>query len=198
MQFYDFLRPYILSFVPLFIAMGAFDFLPMVLAMTHGMKESERKKMMQEGSAVAGLILVTFLFVGKAVFLILGVSDSDFLVAGGLLLLVLSIKNLLLVDPDKTMGQPVLGMSIVPLATPLIAGPAAMATTVILLNTYGALVTLVSILLNCIVTWLILDQAPLLGRLFGERGTQALSKVSYILLASIAVMMIRHGILMLK
>jgi len=198
MQFYDFLRPYILSFVPLFIAMGAFDFLPMVLAMTHGMKESERKKMMQEGSAVAGLILVTFLFVGKAVFLLLGVSDSDFLVAGGLLLLVLSIKNLLLVDPDKTMGQPVLGMSIVPLATPLIAGPAAMATTVILLNTYGALVTLVSILLNCIVTWLILDQAPLLGRLFGERGTQALSKVSYILLASIAVMMIRHGILMLK
>jgi multiple antibiotic resistance protein len=197
MQAFTFLRLLILSFVPLFIAMGAFDFLPMVIAMTRGMPEAKRKKTMREGTAAAGLILITFLFIGKAVFLLLGVSDSDFLVAGGLLLLVLSIKALL-VDPDNTQTAPPLEMSIVPLATPLIAGPAAMATTVILLNTYGALVTLASILLNCVCTWLILDQAPRLTKLFGERGTQALSKVSYILLASIAVMMIRHGIQMLK
>ncbi|HTA16816.1 MAG TPA: MarC family protein, partial [bacterium] len=93
--------------------------------------------------------------------------------------------------------SPIREIGIVPLATPMIAGPAAMATTVILLNTYGAMVTLSSIVLNCLCTWLILDKAPLLGRLLGERGTQALSKVSYIVLAAIAVMMIRRGVQML-
>lgn len=196
MLIYGYLRPFILSFVPLFIAMGAFDFLPMILAMTQGMDEAKRKKTMREGAAAAGLILVTFLFVGKAVFLLLGVSDSDFLVAGGLLLLLVSIKSLLL-DPEKPPLSPVREIGIVPLATPMIAGPAAMATTVILLNTYGAMVTLTSIVLNCLCTWLILDKAPILGRLFGERGTQALSKLSYIVLSAIAVMMIRRGIQML-
>jgi multiple antibiotic resistance protein len=68
-----------------------------------------------------------------------------------------------------------------------------MATTLILLDSYGPLVTLLSVVLNCLCAWLILDQAPRLGRLIGARGTQAVSKVSYILLASIAVMMVRHG-----
>lgn len=191
-----FFKPFVLSFIPLFIAMGAFDFLPVVIAMTAGMDEPKRKKAMRDGTAAAGLILIVFLFVGKAVFWVLGVSDSDFLMAGGLLLLIFSIKALV-VDSDKPMAV-MKEISIVPLATPLIAGPAAMATTVILLNSYGALVTLASIVANCLVTWLILDRAPWLGRLFGERGTQALSKISYILLASIAVMMIRHGIQLLK
>jgi multiple antibiotic resistance protein len=185
-------KPLLLSFVPLFIAMGVFDFLPVVIALTEGMDEPKRRKAMRQGSAAAGLILTAFLFLGKGVFLLLGVSDSDFLMAGGLLLLVLSIKALL-VDPDSPPAA-VKEISIVPLATPLIAGPAAMATTVILLNSYGYAVTLLSIVLNVLVTWLILDRAPLLGRLLGERGTQGLSKVAYILLASIAVMMIRHGV----
>jgi len=185
-------KPLLLSFVPLFIAMGVFDFLPVVIALTEGMDEPKRRKAMRQGSAAAGLILKAFLILGKGVFLLLGVSDSDFLMAGGLLLLVLSIKALL-VDPDSPPAA-VKEISIVPLATPLIAGPAALATTVILLNSYGYAVTLLSIVLNVLVTWLILDRAPLLGRLLGERGTQGLSKVAYILLASIAVMMIRHGV----
>lgn len=188
----DLVKALLLSFVPLFIAMGVFDFLPVVLAMTEGMDEPRRRKSMRQGAGAAGIILVAFLFLGKGVFVLLGVSDSDFLMAGGLLLLVLSIKALL-VDPDGPPAK-VREMSIVPLATPLIAGPAAMATTLILLNSYGYAVTLGSIVLNVLAAWLILDKAPVLGRILGERGTQGLSKVAYILLASIAVMMIRHGV----
>jgi multiple antibiotic resistance protein len=192
-----FFKPFALAFISLFIAIGAFDFLPVVLALTQGWPEQRRRRAMRDGSAAAGVILVTFLFVGKAVFLVLGVSDSDFLVAGGLLLLVLSIKSLL-VDSDDAQQHKIEEISIVPLATPLLAGPAAMATTVILLNSYGAAITLAAILANCLCTWAILDQAPRIGRVLGERGTQALSKVSFILLASIAVMMIRHGVQMLR
>jgi multiple antibiotic resistance protein len=199
MDLFDALQPFLLSFIPLFIAMGALDFVPLVIALTDGMDEPQRKKTVLEGSAAAGLILVTFLFVGKAVFLLLGVTVADFMVAGGLLLLILSIKSLLM-DPDAPTAKVarLREVSIVPLATPLIAGPAAMATTLILLDSYGPLTTLVSILLNCLCTWAILDQAPRLRRLLGERGTLGFSKVSYILLASIAVMMIRRGVTLLK
>jgi multiple antibiotic resistance protein len=189
-----FLRSILLSFVPLFIAMGALDFIPLVLSLTEGMDESNRRKTVLEGSVAAGLILVGFLFVGKGVLLLLGVTVPDFMVAGGLLLLVISIKALIAENTDK----PVLRLkevSIVPLATPLIAGPAALTTTLILLDAYGWEVTLVSILLNCACCWAILNQAPRLRRVLGERGTQGFSKVSYILLASIAVMMIRRGVL---
>lgn len=197
MDFYDFLKPYLLSFVPLFIAMGAFDFVPFVIALTEGMDDTRRKKVVREGTGAACIILVTFLLVGKAVFLLLGVTVADFMMAGGLLLLLISIKTLL-VDSDDLPQMAKRDVSIVPLATPLIAGPAAMATTLILLDSYGPLTTLVSIVLNCLCAWLILEQAPRLRRILGERGTKGFSKVSYILLASIAVMMIRRGVLLLK
>jgi multiple antibiotic resistance protein len=194
MEIYDLIKPYVLSFIPLFIAMGAFDFVPFVISLTDGMEETQRRKMVREGTGAAGLILITFLFVGKAIFLILGVTVPDFMMAGGLLLLILSIRSLLgdNEDPSALKSREI---SIVPLATPLIAGPAAMATTLILLNTYGAAVALVSIVLNCLCAWYMLEQAPIIKRLLGERGTRGISKVSYILLASIAVMMIRHGVL---
>lgn len=185
--------PYALSFIPLFIAMGAFDFVPLVLALTEGMEEPQRKRMVREGAGAAGLILLGFLFVGKAIFLLLGITVSDFTVAGGLLLLIISVKSLV-VDSDEAPQRLNREVGIVPLATPLIAGPAAMATTLILLDSYGTFVTMVSILLNCFCAWLLLDQAPRLRRMLGERGTRGFSKVSYILLASIAVMMIRRGL----
>jgi multiple antibiotic resistance protein len=192
-ELFAFLKPYVLSFIPLFIAIGAFDFIPFVMALTRGMPEKARRRTVREGVGAAVLILAAFLLVGKAVFLLLGVSVADFMVAGGLLLLLISIKALL-VDSDDAKVLKSGEMSIVPLATPLIAGPAAMTTTLILLDTFGAQVALVSIVLNGLVAWLMLDQAPRVSRVLGERGTRALSKVSYILLASIAVMMMRRGI----
>ena len=195
MDLYDLFKPFLLSFIPLFIAIGALDFIPFVISLTEGMKEPERKKTVRDGSIAAGFILLSFLFVGKGVLLLLGVTVADFMVAGGLLLLVLSMRSLMS-DGTERKGLKGKQSSIVPLATPLIAGPAAMTTTLILLDTYGPLVTLVSVLLNCLCTWAILNQAPRLSRLLGERGTQGFAKVSYILLASIAVMMIRRGILL--
>jgi small neutral amino acid transporter SnatA (MarC family) len=66
------------------------------------------------------------------------------------------------------------------------------------LDSYGPLLTLCSIVLNCLCAWLMLDQAPRLRHFLGERGLKGFAKVSYILLASIGVMMIRRGIFLLK
>lgn len=190
MPFYSALEPYLLAFIPLFIAIGALDFLPIVLDLSHGLKERERQRLVRDSTLAAGIILVAFLFAGKGVLLLMGVTVADFMVAGGLLLLVLSLKSLLS-DERKRAAK---GDSIVPLATPLIAGPAALTTTLILVDSYGVTVTLVSILLNCLVTWALFSQATRIRQWLGERALQGVTKVSYILLASIAVMMIRRGI----
>jgi multiple antibiotic resistance protein len=182
------------AFLPLFFAIGAIDFVPLVIALTEPMDEAERARTLREAALAAALILAAFMLLGKAIFVILGVAVGDFMVAGGILLLVLSIQALLVEDAGPKL-KPGTHVGIVPLATPLIAGPAALATTLILLDTYGAQVTLLSIALNCLVAWVILVSARKLSRLLGERVIQGIAKVSYILLASIAVMMVRRGIL---
>jgi multiple antibiotic resistance protein len=194
MSLYSAIEPFLLSFIPLFIAIGALDFLPIVLDLTAGQKEKDRRRLIRDSTLAAAIILVGFLFAGKGVLLLMGVTVADFMVAGGLLLLILSIKALLVETKPERKGASAKGDSIVPLATPLIAGPAAMTTTLILLDSYGMLVTLTSIVLNCAVVWLIFSQAGRLKAWMGERALQGVTKVSYILLASIAVMMVRRGI----
>lgn len=192
MSFYAAIEPFVLGFIPLFIAIGALDFLPIALDLTRSLKERQRQRLFRDSILAAGLILVAFLFAGKGVLLLMGVTVSNFMVAGGLLLLVLSLKSLLSDDVGRKRAAS--GDSIVPLATPLIAGPAALTTTLILVDSYGVAVALVSILLNCLAAWAIFSQATKLRRWLGERALQGITKLSYILLASIAVMMIRRGI----
>jgi multiple antibiotic resistance protein len=196
MSLYEALRPYLLAFIPLFFAIGAIDFVPLVMSLTEGMEEDERHRILREAAIASALILAGFMLLGKGIFVIMGVSVGDFMVAGGILLLVLSIQSILVDDPGPQLKRGA-HVGIVPIATPLIAGPAALASTLILQDAYGARVTLVSIALNCTVAWLILHSAPWLRRALGERVIQGIAKVSYILLASIAVMMIRRGVLQL-
>ena len=85
-------------------------------------------------------------------------------------------------------------MGVFPLGTPLITGPAVLTTTLMMLNSFGALVTLVSLVLNMFFVWLTLAKADVIMKFIGPSGTRAFSKIMYILLAAIAVMMVRHGI----
>lgn len=192
MSMLEWLQQLALSFLPLFFAIGSVDFIPIYLGMTESMDARARSAMLREAMLTAAFILAGFLLLGKAVLLLMGVSIGDFMVAGGILLVVLSIRALSVNDDAVVPAGGDLG--IVPLATPLIAGPAAMATTLILLDRHGSLITLCSIVLNVTVAWMVLDRAALLRRLLGDRVLKATGKLSYILLASIAVMLIRKGL----
>ena len=88
---------------------------------------------------------------------------------------------------DKDLG-------VFPLGTPLITGPAVLTTTLMMMNSFGVLPTLVSLVLNMLIVWLSLVKADVIMKAIGPSGTRAFSKIMYILLAAIAVMMVRHGI----
>jgi len=189
-------RIFILTFIPLFVAIDAIANIPIFLSITEGTGEKQRKRIVRDAVITATAVAIIFMSIGKGTLVILGISIPDFQIAGGLLLFVISVKLLmpdyqksaLAHSHDKEVG-------VFPLGTPLITGPAVLTTTLILLDTFGLLATSIALILNMLIVWLTLAKADLIMKIVGPSGIRAFSKIMYILLAAIAVMMVRKGII---
>ena len=188
-------KPYILTFIPIFVAVDAIGNIPVFISLVEGMNKKQRHKVIIDSVTTATAVAILFMLIGKGVLRILNITISDFQIAGGLLLFVISVR-LLLPGVQKT----VIGnghdkdIGVFPLGTPLITGPAVLTTTLIMLDSFGPLPTFVSLVINMLITWVTLAKADLIMKLAGAGGTRAFSKIMYILLAAIAVMMVRRGI----
>ncbi len=192
---FSILEPYILSFIPIFVAVDSIGNIPLFLGLVEGVSRKEKKKIVVDSVATAVIVAFLFMLLGKWVFKLLNVTIADFQIAGGALLFVIAIrlllpgarKNALSVSHGKDIG-------VFPLGTPLITGPAVLTTTLIMLDTFGPLVTSVSLLANMLIAWGTLARADLIMKILGISGTRIFSKIMYIMLAAIALMMIRLGI----
>jgi len=187
------LKNILLAFVPIFVAVDALGVLPIFISLTEGIKKRDKKKIIIQSVITAGFIAFGFLFLGKAVFKMLGISVGDFMVAGGALLFVISINDIL--NPMKKRHATPQSLGAVPIGTPLIVGPAVLSTSLILLETYGVVPTLISLILNVILAGIIFSFSEGLIKILGEAGSRALSKIMSLLLGAIAVMMIRKGVI---
>lgn len=181
-----------LAFVTLFVAVDILGTLPLYLSLTGGLSAAERRGLPLQSTMTATAVGLGFLVVGEYLFHLLGVSVGDFQVAGGILLLILSVRELLSIGPTR--AHPATTVGVVPLGTPLIAGPAVLATLVILVQTYGYPVTLAAFAGNMLVAYLALRNADRLGRVLGEAGSEAIAKVASLFLAAFGVSLIRRGL----
>jgi multiple antibiotic resistance protein len=186
------MQTFLLAFIPLFVAIDVFGVLPLFVALTDRMDERERRTLIVEATATAFIISVAFLAAGKLLFSFLGITENDFRVGGGIVLLVLAVNDLLFSkekkrDPEATVG-------VVPIGIPLIMGPAALTTIIILVDSYGYVWSVASLLANMILVWIVFSQANIIGKVLGKAGSRAVGKVIALFLAGIAVMMIRSGI----
>lgn len=191
------LTPFILSFIPIFVAVDCLGIIPIFISLTEGMDRPRQKEIVWHTVATATIVALIFMVVGKLVLRAMGITIDDFKVAGGVLLLVLSI-NLLL--PGKSKGANFTtpqeeDVGVFPLGTPLITGPAVLTTTLMSLDIYGPLVTFVSLILNMFLVWLSFNYADKVMGTMGKVGLRAFSKVMDIFLAAIAVMMVRKGVM---
>ena len=180
------------AFIPLFVAIDVFGALPIFLGMMGGVEKARRKKITLQAVATAFGISLLFLVAGRTIFRLLRITADDFRIGGGLVLLVLAISDLLF--SKKTSRDLDDSAGVVPLGTPLIIGPAALTTILMLMDHHGGPWTLLSLGINLSLVWLAFTFATPLARLFRPAGLKALSKVVNIFLAAIAVMMIRLGI----
>ena len=183
----------LLAFIPLLVAFDAVGIVPMYLALTSGINDQEKKKLVLNATMTAFIICVLFLFIGNAVIKFLGITVNDFRIAGGLILLIISISDLLFYE-SRIRGVKQEDIGVVPIGIPLIAGPAVLTTILISRDAFGIYVTVISLLINLIIMYLCLANAGFIKKIMGEAGSKAFAKVASLFLAAIAVMMIRTGL----
>jgi len=164
---------FLLSFIPLFVAIDIIGTVPIFLGYTHEISVAQRKKLILEALLAAFIVANIFLIGGKAVLNFMGITIDD------------SEKRR---DPGTDIG-------VVPLGIPLIMGPAALTTILILIDNFGYLPTIFSMVLNFVIVGLVLLNAQWLIKAIGQGGSRAFAKIASLLLASIAVMMIRVGVI---
>ncbi len=182
-----------LCFVPLFAALNPISVVPTFNSLVEGLPPERVRRIVAQSMITATAVALAFLAVGKAIFNLLGVSVADFMVAGGLLLFIISLRNLVASDPHRTgLADDTLGA--VPIGVPLIVGPATLTTTILLLDQHGAAATIAALLGNLLIVGATLHFAARIQRALGQSGAKALAKIAELLLAAIAVKIIRHGL----
>ena len=183
----------LLAFIPIFIAVDPIGITPIFISLTYKVKVSEKKRIIFQSMGTAGALTVSFIFLGKWIFRILGIEVGDFMLAGGTLLFCIAVLDI--VSPEKKRRVYEKDVGVVPLGTPLIAGPALLTTSLIIIDEYGLISTLCSVVVNILIAGGIFSASSFLQKILGETGTRALSKIISIFLAAIAVMMIRRGLI---
>lgn len=186
-------RNILLSFIPIFVAVDALGVFPIFISLTEGMEQRQKSKIIIQSMLTALCLAVSFIFLGKAVFKLLGITIGDFMVAGGALLFCLAVTDI--INPVKKRRLPGQDLGAVPLGTPLIVGPAVLATSMVIISEYGLFATIISVLLNILLAGIILSLSSILIKVLGEAGSKAISKIMSLLLATIGVMLIRKGMM---
>jgi multiple antibiotic resistance protein len=184
---------FILAFIPIFVAVDALGVLPIFVSLTQGLKKREKTKIILSSATTATILAVAFIFLGKFIFKVLGITVGDFMIAGGFVLFCIAIRDIL--NPGKQRRVSAKELGAVPLGIPLIVGPAVLTTSLIIIAEYGMIPTLVSVVVNVVLAGVIFSSSNILIKALGENGTRALSKVMSLLLAAIAIMMVRKGII---
>ncbi|HOW36469.1 MAG TPA: MarC family protein [Candidatus Omnitrophota bacterium] len=189
------MKNFLLAFVPIFVAVDALGVLPIFCSLTQGLKKIERARIIAQSVFTALCLAVAFIFLGKATFKFLGITVGDFMIAGGVILFCIAIVDIM--NPQKHHQISAQSLGAVPLGTPLIVGPAVLTTSLIIMDQCGIFATLVSVFVNVLLAGFIFLLSGVLIKILGEAGARAISKVTSLFLAAIAVMMIRKGLMLI-
>ncbi|HLD99845.1 MAG TPA: MarC family protein [Bdellovibrionota bacterium] len=186
------IQNFALTFVAVFVALDIIGTLPLYIGMTTGLSRTERDRVVNTSMLVALLVALVFVFLGDAIFRFIGIAVFDFKIAGGLILLLVSLADL--IGQQEATKRASGSTGIVPLAVPLITGPGVLTTLILQVNNAGIWITVLALLLNYVFAWALLRKSDSVARLIGKDGTVVVSKISALLLAAIAVAMIRGGL----
>lgn len=182
-----------LCFVPLFVAVDPIGILPLYMGMTEGVPRPQQRQIIGQSVVTAMLVAMAFLLVGRGAFRLLGITMDDFMIAGGALLFALAMSDLVSTRKGRRqVSNETFGA--VPIGVPLMVGPAVLTTILLLNDLHGAPCTLLATLANLSLAGVILAFSHHVERVLGRNGIRVFSKIVSLILAAIAVMMIRTGV----
>ena len=182
---------FFVAFIPVFVAIDPIGLVALFIGLGPSASPQQRRHQAFLGIFTGLGVAIGFIFLGKIIFSALGITVADFQMAGGLILLILATRELVTFGPQDRGSAEEFG--IVPLGMPLIAGPALLTALLILIDTVGVVFTLVSLLVNLAIVAVALCNADRFSRWMGKQGLRGISKIIALLLAAIAVSLIRRG-----
>jgi len=193
------------SLAAVFVVMDPLGAIPLVLVTTEGYTPEKRNAIISRACRAAFIILVAFALLGAVIFRIFGITFAAFRIAGGILLLKVALDMLYARRPGShiTAGEEQAAVAkedvaVVPLAMPMLSGPATIATVLVLMekanSTLQSAVVLASISVVCLVTYVILRSSNLLFRKLGETGVNIMVRIMGLILLALAVQFVFDGI----
>ncbi|MBP6737524.1 MAG: MarC family protein [Rhodobacteraceae bacterium] len=192
----------ITAFATLFVVIDPPGLVPLFIALTRGMGAERRRAMAGRACLIAAFLLAVFALAGESILGFVGISMPAFRIAGGILLFLTALDMLFERRTQRREGQqaePDHDPSVFPLATPLIAGPGAIASMILLAGQAGpgwlGTVTVIGLMLAMMaVTWAFLLASPPIERLLGRTGTIVITRLLGMLLAALSVQFVIDGV----
>ena len=174
-------------FIQFFIIIDPFNVVPLFMSVQSG---KEIKRIALDATLVAFSLLVVFALLGDLILRILSISLDSFMIAGGILLLLLSIEFV----TEKEFPRITDELAAVPIGTPMLAGPGAISTAIIAMRNYGVFVTIPALAIAMAFTYIVLRYSRTLNSRIGKRGIRIIVKVMGMLLTAVAVQFILEPI----
>ena len=192
----------ITAFATLFVVIDPPGLVPLFIALTTGMDTAHRRNLARRACIIAAVLLTLFGLFGEVLLEFIGISMPAFRIAGGILLFLTALDMLFERRTQRREGQhadPDHDPSVFPLATPLIAGPGAIATMILLMGQAGEDWTLRLAVLGLmygmiLATFLFFLASDRLERLLGRTGTIVITRLLGMLLAALSVQFAIDGV----
>jgi multiple antibiotic resistance protein len=197
---------FIQSFVAFFVIIDAIGNVPIFISLLEPFKEQDRKIVIKRAILIALLTLLVVTFTGNIIFGLLNIKMYSFNIAGGILLMIISIEMLFgrktLTEKSGDMEEKKHDLTVTPLAIPLLTGPGAFTTGIVLFHTADTMANptikkallIASILLAFLVSYWVLSKSHVVFKRLGKTGTKVVIRVMGLLLLSLAVQFIINGI----
>jgi multiple antibiotic resistance protein len=182
------------SVIALFVIIDPLGTIPIFIAITKNQTKKAKNEISNTAVVTAGILLIVFAIAGTEILSVFGINISSFMIAGGILLFIISIE--LIIHGEWTFGGNNVSdeSGIFPLAFPLLAGPGAIAAVLLSFETSGLLLTLLSIVIVMGITYVIYHLSDLIYRVLGRRGSLIITRIFAILVAAIAVQYVVDGL----
>jgi multiple antibiotic resistance protein len=179
--------------ISLFAVINPIGSIPLFANITQKMQTSERDKVLKTTVITASALLIIFAIAGTQILSIFGITISSFMIAGGILLFVVSME--LLTHGGWRFGGTVSDESgVVPLAFPLLAGPGAITTVILSFQMSGLTVTILSIAIVMGITYVVFFLTRTIYTILGRRGSLIVTRIFAVLVAAIAVQYVVDGL----
>ena len=181
--------------ISLFLLMDSVGNIPLFISILKNIDPARQKRIIVRELFIALFFILFFAYLGEEVLSLFEISQSTLGISGGIILFMISIK---MIFPSEEKQEALVKKQeplIVPLAIPLIAGPAILASVMIYAKTQESMLTLtLAILIAWVATFLVMFFATAIQKVLKERGCEALQKLMGLILTLIAIQMLMNGI----